>query len=493
MDELRYFRFDLDTHVFGDKQCRGCSSSPKRCPVPGCNGLLHYEKFVAGDGEGIGTFECCEICRIEDLESIYETQDQTEARWRRRDQWAAPRQTNKTESEVVADRWISEAQRYFEWSKSGDPFAEGPVNPDDPYWQWRGQGPYPHLRSIRPKHDSESLFAADNHFDQFAEFLKRLQVDPKNTAIRAAAVSLYWGLAMLYPRDYGSYTDFDEISGRKREISYSVTDTRDYWMSRRKIFAGYLAHIVRALDLEDCRDSERTRWEIMNAYAAQDLDLARRLFDRASKKRFLPETELIAIRSHFEYLTVFGPDIDRRIGLGPNGSIFSEFRDFREECSVHDPFSLEELNSPVRLLEPSLEGSWELNRNRYFVPFTWALIGASPPTTAEQKHHLHWLTQTLPKVVDSLGSATPYYRSILAQCYEATGQPAEAANQLALIAREITVVGCEVFDHGAFAIRSAHLYRAAGKLEEAFAVLMYATGRESGDARIWAELGRVNT
>lgn len=497
MDELRYFRFELETHVYGDRNCKGCSSPPTPCQVTGCNGLVHSEGFVEGDGEGLGTITCCEACRVQDLELSDETPAEAEAQWRRRDEWAKrPRREDNSGVMVIASDWIAEAERYFDWSKREDSYAEGPVDFDDPYNRWRGQGPYPRLTAIRPdgtSGDLQKLFVREDHFNLLVEqFSELLKVRAGEVAVRGAAISLYWGLATLYPRDPDSYSAFDEITGREKEIEYSVTDTSDYWAAQRKIVNGYLARAVRMLDLAECKDWERTKWEIVNAYSAQDWNLARRLFDIASTMEFLSETELIAIRSHFEYLAVFGPDIDGRAGIGPEGKIISEFPSLRDDICASYPFRLEALNSPPALLKAG-DGEFELpkERNRYLVPFIWGLVGHPPTTSAEQDKHLRWVTEALPRAVETLGSSTPYYRSILAQCYEATRRPAEAAEQLSLIGKEAVVAGVEGFDGGHFTLRSAMLYRAAGNLEQAAKVLASATELNPTDGKIWEELAKT--
>jgi tetratricopeptide (TPR) repeat protein len=452
---------------------------------------------VEGDGEGLGTITCCEACCIEDLELSEETRAQADARWERRDAWAKhPRREDNSGVMVIASDWIAEAERYFDWSKREDSYAERPVDPDDPYGRWRGQGPYPRLTAIRPdgtSGDLQELFVREDYVNLLvAQFSKLLKARAGEVAVRGAAISLYWGLATLYPRDSDSYSAFDEITGREKEIEYSVTDTSDYWAAQRRIFNGYLAHVVRMLDLAECKDWERTKWEIVNAYSAQDWYLARRLFDIASTMAFLPETELIAIRSHFEYLAVFGPDIDRRAGIGPEGKRISEFSSLRDDICASYPFRLEALNSPPALLKAG-DGEFELpkERSRYLVPFIWGLVGDPPTTSAEQDKHLRWVTEALPRAVETLGSSTPYYRSILAQCYEATGRPAEAAEQLSLIGKEAVVAGVEGFDSGDFTLRSAMLYRVAGNLEQAAKVLASATELNPTDGRMWVELAEI--
>ena len=472
MDPLACFSFEsaIEVHVAGDANCRGCASPPPRCQESGCAGLIHSQKCAHGDEHGVQvwTETVCDVCQIGKADPVFWSPDEIRASWDRREQDRERRDEerrrtgNPAPAEIVAD-WIQASEIFFAWAESADPYTlehdiadfeltgsdaidlEGPATANtDPYWQWRGSGRFPRLRDLKAAHasgDLQGLFQRKLtsetlrfHAEIFEEFRTALTNRPAEASVRAAAISFYWQLSTLHPSYDVLFSRYDPHTGDYEDDYFGETDDSEKWDANRRIFSGYLAQIVRLLELRQCVDWEQTKWEIMNAYAAQDWDMARALYRHARQSSLLPEPELIAIWSHFEYLVVYGAEIDFTLGLGPSNENVWDMQkgELRQLVSVVDarkPFSLGALASPPVLFKPeSLDTDCSLNEGRYLVPILWGQLSEHAPlSTPSQSRNLTYAAEELAGVIDSLGSSSAFYRSILAQWYEATGRPDLAA------------------------------------------------------------------
>lgn len=303
---VRCFQFHefARTHKVGATDCVACGAPPKKCDRPDCSGLIHTEHVTDYDlwEDGGRLFQECDICGI--VPQIFEMDVASLAgEWGRLTDMrlAAVEKARPATLEENIEAWVSIARR-----------CPGLVD----------------IRFLRPsstsyeiptpKHDSlDYLFKDSKPVQLFAQLQSLIEQQPQNVALRGVGISLYWQLSRFYPRLDAGYgiIDIDDDSGEVYEGSLSEPDESCEWQVRRALFKAFLSHLVSLLDVDHCVDWARTKWEIINAYAAGDVDLGRRLFRHAEERQLCPPCELIPMRCMFEYLAAFGVEIDRELGL----------------------------------------------------------------------------------------------------------------------------------------------------------------------------------
>lgn len=513
-----------ETHIIGDAECGGCSTTPTACSTQGCAGLVHSEACFDGDESGGWTWTeyFCDLCHPrEDFEISLLDPDVVRQQWIQRDSKRklfieqARICTNPTPDEI-ADAWIQAAVSFFDWSNSQDwtnwsdeedidedaidMFAEKPLFS-------RATGPYPDLDSIRPKNAAGNpsyLFKHPRQFEIFAAFMAAVEEKPNEPAIRAAAIACYSKLSNFFPRDSETADIYDEDTEEMVERTYYWYDTSEEWEPHRTIFAGYLAQIVRRLNVRSCQNWLHTRWEISNACSAKDWDLVRRLFTYAQEAAQHSAIKLAALRAQFEYLLAYGPIIDTNLGLGPTnklGWLAERLRgvaELRSDLLAYKPFSLHVSEPPTRLLKPG-EDEFMGDAREYLAPVLFPMLSTQVPVlTAERQTEMEKAAKGLAEVIPLLGSSSLIYRSIVAQCYLALHQPVSAARFFESIGNgaEIpTRIGYAPYINentlASFSRLSADIYKRCGMPDEAEQVLRSLVQRHSNDMVAWVDLAKI--
>ena len=117
-----------------------------------------------------------------------------------------------------------------------------------------------------PWGDYQSLFRDTDSVRIISTLLTALESDRSDLAVRASAVSLYWHLSRLYP----AYREENyDACGEPTGTYYLDYDVSDEWLAKQNQYRGNLAQIVRLVQLDECTDWSRTKWEITNACAAR--------------------------------------------------------------------------------------------------------------------------------------------------------------------------------------------------------------------------------
>jgi hypothetical protein len=333
----------------------------------------------------------------------------------------------------------------------------------------------------------DSLFRAEDRLDLFGVFHKEMKSHPNDVILRAAGVSLYWLLSRFCPQyeEQGGFLGVE--TGDYAETIVLVSDYSEEWEPYRREFQGYLAQLVRLVNLQDCVDWPRTLWEIRNCCAARDWDLARKLFAHAAKHNQCPAPELSARRAHFEYRVIFGPDIDSNLRLGwevqPKWDVQPYWEWVREEFSLLYELSLEALAVPFDYLwNEAVPPSESRTGNTAQVEFIWgALQDKLPLLPSAQTNSLRSAISALEKVLDKLGPRQDFYRSILAQCLEFIdlAGAAEAYGTLALRPEQFEGLRSRPL----FALKAAKLYLKNGETGKAEKFLE--SVRNSDPDHIW--------
>jgi hypothetical protein len=346
-----------------------------------------------------------------------------------------------------------------------------------------------------PSWGIDTLFRDEDRLDLFCVFNKEMKSHSNDATLRAAGISLYWFLSRFCPTYTVPSGYFDDDTGEYIESSGSVPDYSEEWKPYRREFQGYLARLVRLVNVRDCVDWHRTLWEIHNCCAARDWDLARKLFAHAAEQNQCPAPELNALRAYFEYRVIFGPDIDSRLGLGtdnpiePKWDVQPYWESVRREFGLLFELSLDALAVPLdHLCSEELRSSEGITGDTVLLEFIWgALQDKSPLLTLQAGRSLGSAIIALNKVLDTLGPNQDIYRSILAQCLEVLGSntgAAEAYSTLAL--RQKPFEGLR--SRPLFALKAAKLYLKDGETGKAEEVLESARASYPDHIRTLQEL-----
>lgn len=343
----------------------------------------------------------------------------------------------------------------------------------------------------------------DKDRDEFFRVLKgRLELQPNDINLRAAAISLYWHLSRLYLKwQYPDY-DIDDVTGKWVEdrvneatgelvpLSYWETDLSGERDHHRREFHGYLSRLVRLVNVEDCSDWQRTNWEIRNACAARDWDRAKELFRHARVREQHTEPELTVLERCFDYRVEFGPQIDSRLGLGlrPPGDVHPYWESVRTHFLAHYPLSLDALEVPLDYFYPQSKLS-KLFRDETSLSFVWGALQDDPsPRSSDARYASRHEGEITSHEFEEFGPYQDFYMSIVAQQREACGDLGGAAcvyEALASRPEPFENVRSSVL----FTLRSAKLYRALGETAKAKDVLEQCKRRENPD--VLAELQEV--
>jgi hypothetical protein len=343
----------------------------------------------------------------------------------------------------------------------------------------------------------------DKDRDEFFRVLKgRLELQPNDINLRAAAISLYWHLSRLYLKwQYPDY-DIDDVTGEWVEdrvneatgelvpLSYWETDLSGEREHHRREFHGYLSRLVRLVNVEDCSDWQRTNWEIRNACAARDWDRAKELFRHASVRKQHTEPELTVLEWCFDYRVEFGPQIDSRLGLGlrPPGDVHPYWESVRTHFLAHHPLSLDALEVPLDYFYPQSKLS-KLFCHETSLCFVWGALQDDPsPRSSNARNASRHEGVMTGHEFEEFGPYQDFCMSIVAQQREACGDLGGAAwvyETLASRPEPFENVRSSIL----FTLRSAKLYRALGETAKARNVLEECKRRESPD--ILAELQEV--
>lgn len=356
----------------------------------------------------------------------------------------------------IAANMIATAERFFRDA----PYSEGPVTDEEDEsgnWRFHGSGHYPRLADLIPPNRAEHC---DQLFLKPTEFLNEIFVrlydatakNPSALAPRAAAISLLWQMRNTRVGADCYCERYDQELGDYRDDWYFEPDTSD-WEPYRRLPSAWLARVVRLLDFSQCTDWERTRWEIQNASAAEDPQLARSLFRHADQAGFLPTPHLSAMRLQFEYLLVYGPEIDKFLRLpGYNDNIWldgddaasttlrSRLRKLLATCRSEpsEPFSLPRLSFPPELFVPEVLAERWWDRGYWAVPIVWP--GSKKVLTSERKGVLESACHALAGCIDSLVSSRGFYEAILAGCWDALGRADKGRQRRASALRHLSLL-----------------------------------------------------
>lgn len=346
----------------------------------------------------------------------------------------------------------------------------------------------------------------DKDRDEFFRVLKgRLELQPNDINLRAAAISLYWHLSRLYLKwQYPDY-DVDDVTGEWVEdrvneatgelvpLSYWETDLSGEREHHRREFHGYLCRLVRTLKVErDCPDWHRTNWEIRNACAARDWDRAKELFRHASVRKQHREPELTVLEKCFDYRVEFGPQIDSRLGLGlpPPGDVHPYCESVRTHFLAHYPLSLDALEVPLDYFYPQSKLS-KLFRHETSLSFVWGALQDDPsPRSSNARYASRHEGETTGHEFEEFGPYQDFYMSIVAQQREACGDLGGAAWVYeALASRPEPFEGLR--SSILFGLRAAKLYRSIGETGKAENVLVSMLGENPENVKTLQELLKV--
>jgi tetratricopeptide (TPR) repeat protein len=189
------------------------------------------------------------------------------------------------------------------------------------------------------------------------------------------------------------------------------------------------------LQIEDCTDWRRARWEIDNAWLAKDYDLVRKLIEHARSQNLVEASEISVLEVLFEYRKLAGPDLDHE----DPGTIFGEnFRFSAYECPSeddslqfkHEPYSTGErdltldaacIGVPINAPDSHsyghpIEFLWGILDDRLNVKHWWEAREAIKRIDAAQASTEH-----------VTGIARSYLVCLRAQLLEMVGEQIEAA------------------------------------------------------------------
>ena len=122
-----------------------------------------------------------------------------------------------------------------------------------------------------------------------------LSVDPEDLATRYTALSSLAILSLYVPDDE---PDPDDLHFRW------ITEENE---DKRYAFQKALRYFLHLFDPTTCNDWSRLKWEILTAYAADDLDFASHLYRRADSVMDLDSSYIL--RSQFGFLRLFGNEL----------------------------------------------------------------------------------------------------------------------------------------------------------------------------------------
>ena len=289
-------------------------------------------------------------------------------------------------------------------------------------------------------------------------FENHLSRDPTDVSGRFTALNLHYALS-THANDDSEMQTYYDVTG---------VDHEDV----REDFARNLAYLVRLLPVENCADWRTIRWEICNACAIRDWGRARQLYDRLEALDLREPAERQVLRGQFNFLVAFGS----KTGW-----------DF-------DPQYWE-----PKLYDSELYGYLDREGNLApeFFLFIWG-IGLARKRKEDEKEipldeanrdRISDAANDFEKGLSKCPDLSPAYRSMLAGCYFAKGDFANAAKnyEQVLVDSNSKFSVIEDFKIDIFKC-IANSYRLAGETEKARDALKRCAAEFPSAAGIYKEL-----
>ena len=289
-------------------------------------------------------------------------------------------------------------------------------------------------------------------------FENHLSRDPADVSSRFTALNLHYALS-THANDDSEMQTYYDVTG---------VDHEDV----REDFARNLAYLVRLLPVENCADWRTIRWEICNACAIRDWGRARQLHDRLEALDLREPAERQVLRGQFNFLVAFGS----KTGW-----------DF-------DPQYWE-----PKLYDSELYGYLDREGNLApeFFLFIWG-IGLARKRKEDEKEipldeanrdRISDAANDFEKGLSKCPDLSPAYRSMLAGCYFAKGDFANAAKnyEQVLVDSNSKFSVIEDFKIDIFKC-IANSYRLAGETEKARDALKRCAAEFPSAAGIYKEL-----
>lgn len=301
------------------------------------------------------------------------------------------------------------AEKFSDWLESVREWA-GIYALGDPGW-----GPNPGL--------GWDPFMDEDRHEFFGLVEAKVKDLPNDIVLRTAAISLYLHLSCECPRENirGLFIDEDRADREYEERDESMPDHSERWESRRLESKSFLARLVALINVRDCSDWQRTFCEIRNACAVKDWDLARQLFRHAEEGNQHPAIKLAAAQACFEYRIVFGPEIDRRLGLGVRIEGEAKWRWLRDYFWQFE-LSLDALAESWLPFDHLYAQDSEHFDSATVLCFIWGALQDEPSSLVGKPYDRDALRNAARALDDLVGKPSPhqdFFLSILAQCREA--------------------------------------------------------------------------
>jgi tetratricopeptide (TPR) repeat protein len=476
LEGLGFPSYDM-IHVVGDKACPNCKEPPLPCELPACHGLMHSAEQFDGDETGVNSWDekKCDVCgAIGRLRSLRRgSLLLMRGRYQKEQMRLAEEQRRKDHPTV--------AEKFSDWLEFVRKEAGNyPAGAGGPGWPTLGL----------PL--SWDQFKDEDRHEFFGLVEAKVKDLPNDVILRTGAISLYWKLSRRIPGEFirGLFIDEDSAEGYG-ERAYWHPDDSERWKSHRQEFSGLLARLVKLVNVQDCSDWQRTFCEIRNASAAQEWDLARQLFRHAEEGNQYPADKLCAAQACFEYRIVFGPEIDKIVGLGTGNEREIQWEWLRDEFLNGLELSLDALGPWWLPFDHLYAEHSELADSATLLCFIWGALQDEPPKL--QRYDRDALRNAARALDDLVGTPSPhqdFFLSILAQCREALGETRQAAEIYQKIASRP-----DPFEGWHFscplALKAAKLYVKVGDTRKAEDVLDSSLKRHPDDVETLEELLRL--